>query len=155
MGSGQGKARRAKAPIIAAQGQATYQKSPWDEFLRDNELMSVGVAQYYLGYRPQVPTKVEYNKVLNEIFADLVAVGAIVLPGSYLAKDFRFALASPWQTPKNKKPRLQPVDIYLKGNLQVGAHVLSGLVDLGVPLSSVPINLLLIQMQHGMNSVFI
>ena len=149
MGAGTGKTRRGKA--VAAQAQATYNKFAWDEFLNDNGIAKVGVAKYYLGHDVQGPSEAEYNKVLCEIFADLVSVGAIVLPSPYKAEDFKFKLAPPI----NRNASRYPIDIYLKNRLQIGANIISGVTDLNVPLSSVPINLLFIQIQHGITMVFI
>src|ERR1017187_6209721 len=104
MGSGRGKNRRAAALIVTRQDQVlfgqgllknpvVYDPAAWQDFVRESELGSVPIAEYYLGRNAQHYTGPEHEKVMDELFADAVAVGAITLPPSYKAQSFTFAVA--------------------------------------------------------------
>src|ERR1035437_548430 len=64
-------------------------RKKWYEFThRDDKAMSASVARYYLG--PGAP--LNYEKIAHELFADALAVGAIVLPSAYEEGDFEFVI---------------------------------------------------------------
>ena len=110
MGSGKGKSRRTSgsrpkhAPPavpanlkrfayggLATEGSATFYKEKWEKFVRDNQLTTLGVRQYYLGQPVSAKAPLdaaECEKLLQGLFDDAVTVGAIALPDGYLADDF-------------------------------------------------------------------
>ena len=93
MGSGQGKTRRA---LTSAQSGppytrfVTHQLENWDRFVEESEIGDVTIDEYYLRHKPCKPTEEEHEKVMAELFADLVATGALVLPGACKVDDFQF-----------------------------------------------------------------
>ena len=89
MGSGKGSMRRAQTIKFL---EASFSTKPWKwyGFVDDNELCEVNLYEYYLKRRPLNPTPVEFSKVISEVFADLVAVGAFTLPDGYDVDDFEF-----------------------------------------------------------------
>src|ERR1039458_9921011 len=48
--------------------------------------------QYYLGKSPEELSDADYEKLLNEWFRDMAAVGAVVLSEPYVATDFKFRI---------------------------------------------------------------
>lgn len=109
MGSGKGKARRVQtASVKAVSATATiprtkYDRRVWSQFVKDSELKSLSLREYYLGsyenpnpktwgYLTEESVTVDGSlKILTELFADAVDVGAIILPPPYNAADFEFA----------------------------------------------------------------
>ena len=80
MGAGRGKTRRAQAVVIlSGLKKVIFDEEKWNEFLKTSKLTDVKLSQYYLR-GVSCRTGVEYEKVFNELFADAVAVNAIVLP---------------------------------------------------------------------------
>ena len=49
---------------------------------------------YYLGKNPPLPPVEDQEKVIKELFADMVGVGALTLPSPYKAEDFEFKMKS-------------------------------------------------------------
>src|ERR1039458_1220389 len=99
MGSGQGKQRRTRA--VASRKSAgslkavKYDHAKWEEFVICNGLKSVRVYEYYIGRGiSHHDSDAERNKVVNELFADAVEVGAIFLPSSTKVEDFQFDVKS-------------------------------------------------------------
>ena len=116
MGSGKGKTKRARTvaptrPRLAAGSNARKSeagpKSPkptagakkqldvgfyrgrWDRFVADSGLHDKSLYGYYLGNVPDYPDEAENEKVLAELFADAVDLGAITLPSPYKVEDFQ------------------------------------------------------------------
>src|ERR1039458_2233951 len=90
MGAGQGKTRRAQQAQPANKEAVHNKPEKWEEFIKNSGLTSAKLHQYYLKNTPKPLTHEDYNKLMNELFADCVAVGAITLPNPYEAKDFEF-----------------------------------------------------------------
>jgi hypothetical protein len=64
----------------------------WTEFIETAGLEGVKIYDYYLGYRSSPKySDVERSRAAAELFADAVAVGAIVLPKPYVTGDFEVA----------------------------------------------------------------
>ena len=112
MGAGKGKAKRAQSttPPVTAEAIAGYPKA-WSKFVEEGGLASVRLHQYYLGSAPRPLTREHYNKLLNELFSDGVAVGAIVLPDAYNAEDFEFKV-----NPEGTGNDFRGADISLKSD---------------------------------------
>src|ERR1035437_74686 len=102
MGSGQGKARRTSSlqPRLRAQATAVpvgsekvmLRRKKWEEFVKNIALEGERgrVHHYYLGETKQSPTNADYGKMITELFADAIAVKAIILPEPYTASSFEF-----------------------------------------------------------------
>jgi hypothetical protein len=70
----------------------------WADFLAGGELDDVSVFKYYLGdkggaarTRENMPVE-DLEKLATELFADVVAIGAVELPDGYSADDFEFKI---------------------------------------------------------------
>ena len=86
----------------AAQGiaGARYLPKAWGEFLNESGLTAVRLHQYYLGQAPPLLYGSDYRKLLSELLADAVAVGAIVIPSPYTLADFQLAIQpAPYDVP--------------------------------------------------------
>ena len=95
MGSGRGKTRRVQSSAgLAAQAipHLLFDKGEWDEFVDGHDLVFVNLYEYYLGRPGNHIDSSETKKVMDELFADAVAVGAIVLPDDYGVDDFEFRM---------------------------------------------------------------
>jgi hypothetical protein len=114
MGSGKGKTRRAQSTEPKSHPQAaTCDKDKWYEFINSSQLKNVQVYEYYFKNSEEpdfLDTDADREKVIKELFADFVAVGAITLPSKYDVADFEFK-TRPGQDPWNPV-----VDIFLKGD---------------------------------------
>ena len=65
----------------------------WHQFVRQGELKKVRVQEYYLG--PNMPLRVsdgDYEKLMAEMLADMVSVGAVALHGKHKLEDFEFKM---------------------------------------------------------------
>src|ERR1022692_4821597 len=93
MGSGKGQARRAKAQVTLRVKDVVDQEA-WRTFVTSQKLKTETLAQYYLGWQPQGQRlrRNELEKIISELFQDLVVVGAIVLPSGATADDYDFAI---------------------------------------------------------------
>ena len=106
MGSGRGKNRRSQATTTpAAKGKRkprwaeVFNESIWNEFVIDGDLKNYNLYKYYgvldaSGNAPQQPSHADYEKVITELFADAVAIGAIALPSPHKAEDFAFKIGT-------------------------------------------------------------
>ena len=122
MGSGKGKSRRGRAvrpqmntQTVAAPGTLTardevrwlrimrasklevgFDMDVWRRFIAANGLSKVNVYKYYqVSVNSALPLRLaDYERVLTELFADAVTVGAIVLPGAYKPEDFEFRVGT-------------------------------------------------------------
>ena len=97
MGSGSGKSRRVRVGVHSAASNLpslSFEKPLWDKFVDDGGLATVNLYDYYLGEAPVVVVDTDFKKVFDELFADSVAVGAIVLPDNYSVDDFDFQVFS-------------------------------------------------------------
>jgi hypothetical protein len=96
MGSGKGKARRAQATAHSNRSHAktiSYAEEKWAEFIEKSDLGTTNVYEYYLGqnHNYNYPLDADdYKKLLEELFQDAVAVGAITLHSPYHVDDFAF-----------------------------------------------------------------
>src|ERR1039458_6255214 len=101
MGSGKGRAKRAQGipaskalprgpqPLIVSPGQ-----QKWHDFVANSELEDVNIHEYYLGHTYPSPTDEGYEKMVTELFADAVEVGAVVIPDELRAEDFTFKMGN-------------------------------------------------------------
>ena len=93
MGAGKGKARRGQVTVSSGEAIFAMDMNKWQDFVSGSGLEGVTLREYYvedftvnaLGISPGA-----YTKIIAEIFADAVAIGAIVLPKPYKADDFEF-----------------------------------------------------------------
>lgn len=98
MGSGKGRVRRSQATGLSSGTSVvpavSFQWEKWTKFVRAGDLGKVRLYEYYLGkkYTNGVYSYAEHEKVITELFADSVSVGAFTLPSSYKAEDFLFAM---------------------------------------------------------------
>ena len=116
MGSGKGQSRRvhssangsiegncASGMLYHSQGHVetiirqVHAEHAWSDFIHGGGLGGVPLHEYYLegrfgGAGPKYPARCE--KVLAELFADAVAVGAIVLPSPYVSDNFVFKVSA-------------------------------------------------------------
>src|ERR1039458_1223352 len=140
MGSGKGKTRRGRAVMLPGReelvesqlvaqtntkvlkveaektaGAVTYVEGKWEEFVRDAILGPVRMDHYYLGRASRLRVNGDYEQMLSKLFADAVDVGAVVLPGSYVAENFEFVVddvlatetTGGWYKPKSLTVRLK------------------------------------------------
>ena len=164
MGSGRGKTRRAKTGIFPSSTTksgfptATYEPAKLEEFLRRSAVADVNTYEYYLGperaYAPvnerQRPD-VDHEKVLAEVFADAVEVGAIVLPDSYATEDFSFRMVDD----VNDNVYDRQFDVVLKDRPEHEAP-LSKMLDSINPLVSMRsggVDITVERMVQGINSI--
>ena len=109
MGSDRGQTRRARGAVatmanqrpgkvLALESVAVAEgKQRWAEFVLDSGIQKTGMHEYYLGHtfsRRVGAQKIitDYRKLVAELFADMVLVGALSLPNSRSAEDFRFTV---------------------------------------------------------------
>jgi hypothetical protein len=97
MGAGRGKTRRASAVLAnptpeMRSEQVLCRPDEWDAFVSNVRLRKDNLHRYYLGEEPLQVTHEDYAKILTELFADAVQVGAIVLPEGYNAESFQLAV---------------------------------------------------------------
>src|ERR1035437_71296 len=71
--------------------RAANQYRKWVEFSRDNGLDKLDLSEYYLGKKVAAPSDEQYVELLSSMFADGVAVSAVVLPGAHSVEDFEFS----------------------------------------------------------------
>ena len=100
MGSGKGRIRRAQVAVAVSSTQETtlssgvsYSMRAWQKFVYENELGKMKLYRYYLGGTPKDCGVAEHEKVITELFKDMVAVGAINLPEPHQASEFVFRMA--------------------------------------------------------------
>ena len=134
MGSGRGKTRRSQTarPQLGVQtstppGERVIQDwKKWVEFVKNDGLGEVNVYEYYLGREPWQATHLQSAKVAAELFADAVALGAVVLPSPYKAEDFIFqmdtlgALHVSLKRNIGEAERLLNIDYFLRSDQRVG-----------------------------------
>src|ERR1035437_3437467 len=102
MGSGKGQARRTQV-VYQTQPALTVpcDQDKWLKFVQESGLTGVKVYKYYLGEKAKKTyTDAEHGKVLAELFADAVAVGAVALPKPSTLADFEFLVDSSSQNPR-------------------------------------------------------
>ena len=92
MGAGKGNARRARASISPTIRPLGVDRDVWREFLESHDLEDVMVADYYSVNHDGLFAAEDHEKIIENVFADMVAVGAIVLPEQYAVEDFRFEM---------------------------------------------------------------
>ena len=95
MGSGRGKTRRAQGITTRSDRShaksISYAEEKWAEFIEKSDLGATNVYEYYLGQNHNCPLDADdYKKLLEELFQDAVAVGAITLRSPYHVDDFAF-----------------------------------------------------------------
>ena len=93
MGSGRGVTKRVRvssAQIISPVAVYNYEK--WAEFLEKSGLRNVKACKYYLGRDEHwtAYSEEEHSRLITDLFADAVTVGALELPDPYVAHDFKF-----------------------------------------------------------------
>lgn len=72
----------------SSQTEASFDMDKWREFVQESQLGSITVKKYYCG---DVPLGFYgYARIAQEVLADAVEVGAVVLPSAYMAEDFEF-----------------------------------------------------------------
>jgi hypothetical protein len=139
MGSGKGRARRAQQ-VHHAVGNASeilVDEEKWGEFVDSGGLADVPIYGYYLQKNAsklitifqigELPDDADM-KVVRELFADAVSVGAIVLPESYDADDFEFGPGPDYDEDVLIRMRSRPelTDIVQNISFSLGANPLLG-----------------------------
>src|ERR1035437_4785568 len=96
MGSGKGRSKRVRSITCSSQTAEVAEEkwTEWQNFVWGSKLEEVPLHNYYLGHAPEDITDVEYEKILTELLADSVAVGAITLPSPYRPDDFVFHITN-------------------------------------------------------------
>jgi hypothetical protein len=126
MGSGKGKSRRTSGLKPAVKAQRTpFNEITWNDFVEDGGLKNFNLYKYYdvvdeLGEPRQQPTGADYEKVIWELFADAVAVGAIILPDTLAASDFIFAIKT---ISSGRVTYGQDMRVSLKGKPEVSTSI--------------------------------
>src|ERR1039458_1503678 len=93
MGSGKGTVRRTQSITKALpSAQAAMDWAKWEEFIKDSGLQNVNLYKYYANKQPEDCSDAEHERLLTDLFTDMVSVGAIILPSPYRAEDFRFKI---------------------------------------------------------------
>src|ERR1017187_8560061 len=103
MGSGKGKTRRVQAVLATLPAEcapawaeeAVLDKSKWSDFVKNSDMVRTKVYPYYLGKSASSPPdycNADHEKVVTELLADFVAVGAMVLPAPYTVEDFELKM---------------------------------------------------------------
>ena len=96
MGSGRGQARRAKGLVVsgARERSLSYNRDEWVKFVEEMGVKNTGLYQYYLGplERGHLFSDADHEKVMTELFADMIDAGAFTLPDPYAAEDFEFEM---------------------------------------------------------------
>jgi hypothetical protein len=100
-----------------------YDDAKWEEFALSDGVDAARVDEYYLGgiqsFRLDAA---DYETVYKELFQDAVAVGAIVLPPSYVSEDFEFRV--------NLEDKRPEVRIALLSNPQVEVDLNDSIYDI-------------------------
>ena len=99
MGAGRGKTKRSQSgarPEAAATAklykQAKVDATKWKQFLKNAKLEHVSLQDYYVK-DANASADERMELIVNELLADLTAVGAVVLPEPYQIADFHFEFA--------------------------------------------------------------
>ena len=117
MGSGKGTVRRTQSITKALpSAQAAMDWAKWEEFIKDSGLQNVNLYKYYANKQPEDCSDAEHERLLTDLFTDMVSVGAIILPSPYRAEDFRFKINT-----KNGQHFRQAKTV-LKNHPKLGAH---------------------------------
>ena len=143
MGSGKGKTRRVGAAATRAD-LVVFEQSLWQDFVSDSGLGDTPLAQYYLGRNVRRYKGSEFERVLNELFADAVAVGAITLPPSYRAEYFIFAVEEKDKFPKDECDYYTTV--LSRNGAKVPKQLRTYLGNLNIPLGSELVDVVLKEM---------
>ena|ERR1035437_2933334 len=94
MGAGQGKTRRASGlqpttePAVIG---TMVDERAWKTFVAQSLPPSTKLFSYYLGKDAATSESIDYQKLVSELFADAVAVGAVLLPAPLTADKFEFS----------------------------------------------------------------
>ena len=108
MGAGKGKSKRvsasktrleAKSPAAPSRARVlsigdsgaqsvVLSRNAWVRFVKNSGLEGVGLHEYYFGGEQSRLTDAQYVKVLGDLLADAVSVGAIVIPSPHKPEDF-------------------------------------------------------------------
>ena len=96
MGSGKGQSRRVQSAVSSsAFPSVRCDSSQWAKFVRSIDLREMSLRDYYgIVLPPGFLMGGALDRVLQELFRDAVAVGAIALPSFYHAEDFEFAVSA-------------------------------------------------------------
>src|ERR1039458_5978656 len=102
MGAGKGKGKRVHALVSPTAGSGTSVRGgvgtymdKWRDFVNSSGLRDIKLHEYYLnGKNPYDYTRADEVKLTMEVFADMVAVGAIILSQPYSVDDFEFVVTS-------------------------------------------------------------
>ena len=127
MGAGKGKTKRAQAPTTK-RAPAPSAKSPsrahevkldldkWREFAISTGITHENLHRYYLeeDYVQGLQQPENYEKVMTELFADLIEIGALTLPEPFTTEDFVFETDT--TAPNNSFDGRQPMKVTLDGH---------------------------------------
>ena len=96
MGSGRGKARRVRAVANSSSVRGAYilaRRQKWLDFINGSGIDNLQIGSYYLEGPYAAYTIAEYVRMLEGLFSDAVAVGAVVLPAPFASEDFEVNVA--------------------------------------------------------------
>ena len=99
---------RSASRIVHTRTNTSLEKTKWAKFVKKGKLQNMNVYHYYLGRTPGQVSEAEREKILDELFKDAVAVGALLLPRDYEAKDFRLSIVP------DQPEQMQRIEIVLK-----------------------------------------
>ena|ERR1035437_3658498 len=98
MGAGRGQTRRAQATALQPGRLMGVDDEKWVEFVFGSNSQGVSLRDYYCpGAKKQFGPK-DLEKVVTELFADMVSVGAIVLPRGKVTADYAFRVTRKGRT---------------------------------------------------------
>src|ERR1035437_2675647 len=100
MGSGRGQSRRAKATRTGSTLNTTANKviseldeQKWQDFVASSDSKNVALGEYYFEPLNTDLSPADLQKVITELFADMVNVGAITLPECRELQDYEFKVS--------------------------------------------------------------
>ena len=132
-------------PVSKQNPSVVEAKKKWQEFVHVGDLENVKVWKYYLGEPPPTLSKEQEQDLIAELFADMVAVGALVLPKKYPAESFVFEIVD--------VEKSHGMNIRLKNSRKPGFKTLNPRRHLGpkVRMGGVEVHNYLGNLQRGMN----
>src|ERR1035437_6927799 len=98
MGAGRGQSRRAQAAALQQGKLMGVDDEKWVEFVSGSNSQGVSLRDYYCpGVKKPFGPK-DLEKVVTELFADMVSVGAITLPRGKVTADYAFKVTRKGRT---------------------------------------------------------
>jgi hypothetical protein len=97
MGSGKGKTRRVQSGVAelseAMRAEAVTAREKWNQFVQDSGIQKVKLFRYYLDKDEAARlSDADYEQLMRELLADIIAAGVVTAPDTSSADDIVFKM---------------------------------------------------------------